>query len=641
MDYVKKANNNYYNNLKGLFELARKNGGIDYIYTLLRMNGFSNEKDHFLVAKRNQYNPYREPLSEQFLKDILVLLANLFFCASNKPFRVDPFFHKYIGQFPNIKEPSLETMINELDFMAASFNKAELLNIVKVVKASNLIAVGNEKPEHRKEANRFIDSLLRCYFLERKNYKKIDTLNKLSRFEVLELMIDESYGLYGFKIHFSNGSHAMYRRTENLSMPMNILLEKIPINFFAGDLNGLKNEWMVGSKKLYEIGISGRYNKIGEWMPIVFPGSVDEIDRMCHEMVKDDDEVRGSLFYIMSTGHRGIEFVTKTPIELPMEGIRLGDKMHLWKCKPLSENSHANSGFVIYDGHYELDEIDPKSIRTAIASINVGLNRLAFAYGSSIEWCLKYRSVARHALPQPTPSKKDLEIFNSLLVDFPKSEDAIILDIAIDWYHRGNLVKSKNPFIAFLCYYIALETVAISVADGDADLGLNFEKENKSDKQKRILEEVKKKHDEGFEKDPIKFIREGYFEYVIGLKEKTRKVSEIVFGKDHKYVKILFESNENQKSLYDLRGNIAHGSITLLNNDDRNLIEGRLHEMNDIVKNFLKKVIFILKPGDKIPSWSNRFKHSIFTADPRDTHVVSDIKMFPNKDWRIKSEWLD
>jgi len=31
MDYVKKANNNYYNNLKGLFELARKNGGIDYI----------------------------------------------------------------------------------------------------------------------------------------------------------------------------------------------------------------------------------------------------------------------------------------------------------------------------------------------------------------------------------------------------------------------------------------------------------------------------------------------------------------------------------------------------------------------------------------------------------------------------------
>lgn len=63
-------------------------------------------------------------------------------------------------------------------------------------------------------------------------------------------------------------------------------------------------------------------------------------------------------------------------------------------------------------------------------------------------------------------------MFQQLLRSFPQSDDSIVLDEAIDWYNRG--VSSRNPFTAFLCYYVAIEGIANAVAEEDTDLGLRY-----------------------------------------------------------------------------------------------------------------------------------------------------------------------
>lgn len=624
-----------YLNLKKLFVLARKSGGINYVYALLRMKGITNETDPFILAKREQYSPLRSSFPEEFSREVGDLIANLFFCAQGKPFSPFPFHHLYKPGFPHAQKPSLKEITQELEKPGFMPIIPELQNVLQDLKQSNVLTA--DAPASQ-EGRKFIDALLRIYFAERKSYLNEQILHQLPQFTVLEILLDQTYGLCGFKMHFSTGAHALYERNERSTTSMNIMTDT-PIGFFIGDTSKLKNEWMVGEKKLYEIGLPGRYNVIGEWRPIeVAGGSPDDLARRCHEIAGDDDEVEGALFYIVCTGHRCIEFVAKTPIELPMKGIKIGDKMHLWKCDPLEGNSHANSDYIIYDGYYQLDDIDPISIRSAIASINVGLNRLAFAYDSSVDWRLKYRAAIKHPPSQPTPTKEDLDIFNSLLVDFPSSEDAIQLDIAIDWYHRGELAKLKNPFVAFLCYYIAIETMANSISNGDADLGLNFQKESREEKRKSITEEIRKKHDEEYERDPLKFIQNNYFEY-FGLKRATRKIAELVFGKDHKYIKALFVNEDDKECLCNLRGKLAHGGITLLSRSDRKLVEERIDEMADISKEFLKRIIFQLKPDQILPRWSQKYKFSIFPSDPRDTKVMGGWQS--SSDWRIKPEWLD
>ena len=89
------------------------------------------------------------------------------------------------------------------------------------------------------------------------------------------------------------------------------------------------------------------------------------------------------------------------------------------------------------------------------------------------------------------PSEDELHIFNSMLQDFPDTEDAIILDVAVDWYNRAK--TSIIIFASFLSYYVAIENVAQSIADGKADFGLNYVKDSKSERKRKREECIEAK----------------------------------------------------------------------------------------------------------------------------------------------------
>jgi len=91
---------------------------------------------------------------------------------------------------------------------------------------------------------------------------------------------------------------------------------------------------------------------------------------------------------------------------------------------------------------------------------------------------VKYR-LQQGSTSLATPTEEDLKFFNALLLDFPKNEDALVLDQALDWYSRGR--SSPHVFTKFLCYYISVESIATAIFEGKADLKFGFKKGKKAD----------------------------------------------------------------------------------------------------------------------------------------------------------------
>lgn len=643
-----------YTILKKLFRAAQSHGGVQYIYTLVRVDGISYNITDPILELRSRVQGLSVEQSDQeifssycslieMMEQPFSLIANLLNCARNRSYDSSPFLRLRTGEFPDFNSPAPLQMKLELVKMATEGGQPEIVQLLDEVYPDELFrsygSAESFSPEQVRavceKSKTFLSSMLEIYYAERLMYRERLKLYKLPRFEVLELLVNDECGLYGFHKHFSNGSSATFARYPDSTECVNVDLQT-PIGFFVGDLGELRHEWRIKEKRLYEIGLPGHYNKLGEWKPIIYPGDSSILEKEARTL-SEDPEVQGVLFYMMCTGHRVIEFVARTTIELPVEGITF-DKLHFWKCPNIEEISQSNLNVRVYDGWLDLEFADPKYIRSAIATIGIALNRMAFAYGAALDWRIKYTTLIG-SRAYATPSKEDLNILDAMLQNFPKTEDAMILEAAIDWYNRGR--TSRNIFNMFLCYYIALESVAITVADGEADLGLGYARENKAERTQNRIKCIREKHETLYLKGPMQFVEEAYFDCIVGLKEKTRRVAEMVFGSGHSYLEVLFNKGSDGYSLNDIRGRLAHGGATLLDREDEILVRNRLGEIEKISRDFLTRIIFLLKPDNSLPSWSNLHVWYASTADPRTTLVTTKESILPTTDWRIRPEWCD
>lgn len=634
--------------LERLFSAAEKSGGLEYIFTLVRVEGITCGKRDALIELRSflgtitgripdekVVNTYKKLIVN---RESFTLLANLTNCATKQPYRFMPFLHLRKGTFPNFQEPTTDQIIQTMLPLLNNAGFGDIASRIQEVYRSDLLSIPEKIAEIKgvlSGLQNFLLELVNVYFKERLKFKRHPRFYKLPRFEVLELLTNDEYGLYGFNVYFSNGSSATFTREIDKTQCINVTPGDT-VGFQVGMWDEMTNRWKVKDKCLYEIGLPGRYNNHGEWKPIVYPKGSEEIDEEIRK-ITDDYLVQGCLFYIMTTCHRVIEFVVRTNINIPHEQFSFGDKFHLFKCPNIEGSAPLAENYIIYDGWYELESIDPEYIRRAIATIGVGVNRMAFAYNGKVEWRLKYHNKPVGAACA-VPSKEDLNILDAMFRKFPVSEDAIFLDAAIEWFNRGR--SSHSTYVSFLCYYLSFELLAIAIAEGDANFGFVKEKRDKKSIETEKIKCVDEKLKALYDKDPIEFVEKAYFDCVKSLRNKTQEVAEWVFGKDHEYVKSLFEKREGY-SLSDLRARIAHGTSGLVNQDIEQVIETRAYELGAIVKSFLTRITFGLKPEDSLPIWSGQHMASMQTSDPRGTHVVSDLKIIPNTDWRIRQGWVD
>jgi len=146
------------------------------------------------------------------------------------------------------------------------------------------------------------------------------------------------------------------------------------------------------------------------------------------------------------------------------------------------------------------------------------------------------------------------------------------------------------------------------------------------------------KHEESFTYDPVGFIEGAYSECILSNRIKTKMVIEKVFGQEHPFVEE-FSRKEQGQTLYSLRNNLAHGSFTLADPEHRDIVEKRIASLARLAYAFILRVATQTPPNKKLHQFT-RFSLSIITADPRSTGVTNNLDMIPNKDWRIRLEWL-
>lgn len=635
-----------------LFDKAEQHGGFEYLYALVRIDGiqcYDGYKDELVVLRDFLDHPDVSDLPSTYrhlasLPEPLELLQNLLNCANGQHYQVRAFIHLKKGKFPSAVWPST---LQKIESLVENARKSGFAGLAEQIEASyprQLLEEGAPTTEQVTAAfgslSELLKELLDCYSDKRLRFKDGPNYVRMpGSLDVLELITDKEFGLSGLRVHFPQNCTAEFYRTPKGVFGTNFEFGP-PVTFLIMSMAPSTNEYRVNGKRLYEIGVPGRYNKLGEWKPLIYPGNADHLVRESKELSEEPD-VQGVLLYLRLTGHRCIEFVLRTNVDLP--GTYTSSKernLHIWKCPVEGREAVANSNVRIYDCWLDLEGYSVEAVERGLSGIAYFVNVLCFPFGAAYSWRNKYRmTVGGSGLL--TPSHDDLNVVDEMLRKFPDTADAAILVSGIDWYNRGSV--STDIFNRFLCYYVALESVALAIADG-SDLGrTRLTKPNKSEKKALANVCIQAKHEELFAADPIRFVTESYFECVQSLTSRTRAAVASVFGEGHRYLKLLFEeSSDGDMPLKDLRSGLAHGGVTLMDKQHENLVRKHLYEMGLIAKEFLLRVLFRLEPLEKVPSWSGMFQQSLVTADPRSTMVSSTEAVFPKgTEWKIRPEWCE
>lgn len=674
------SNNVVLTPVESLFKRAFDNGKAEFIFTLVRVDGmYFGRKDAFkhtedlLVAFKADTPLDEIPPAQAVtvlyncknlcgISEIFDFLFNLLVCLKGEQYTLSPFAHLGSGHFPSYVPPTLPDVLQALHSKAVEVDEPQLTDLTATLLAPQLLTVltantflvedstiiAQRETRTPVDTATLADSIARCvafyrdlvatYTKFRIEFKKLPRFYKWRNFMVCELLVSDDVGLYGFKVHHSNGSPSTYERGPDSSQAINLSFHDGHVQFWAGDLDALKPEWRVGEKRLCEIGLTGRYNEPGTWKPIVYPGETDIFQKEIFQATTDE-RVQGVLFYMYCTGHRGIEFAARTTVELPAEGVVLPPGIHLVKCE-VDEVAVLGRNMCIYDGWLELPDISVDTIKAGLVEINRALNRLGFAFNADVRWCVKYSLVHRGG-GLAKPEDKDLEHLAKLLTVPTDDRPQRVLDAVIDWYRRGR--SSADVFNAYLCYWIALESLAVAFFDGL--LGAHYTCAISDDERRAAADEARDDIQILFEAlystDPVGFIVRAYHEAIPdSIAKKTKSSLRAVFGDGSSVLSNIYTKKDGY-SLADIRHQLAHGRFSGWDFGHEDVVRNRIGEVAMIAKEFIVRVLLGLSPSEAPPTWTGMHTISFSASDPRSILVVSREDMLPSKDWRIRPEWIE
>ena len=653
-DSVKEKNNEFYQ----IFEEA-KGASLQYLYTLIRAEGWTSHK----VDPLTEYSDYLESVipilhganHAELLGivdkifdsyDIFKLIANIIRNSKDENYRMRPLPMENDPSGFGVVTPRDRKHILELIRTAKTFDHPFCKLLAEVFFENILTGKDTITDPELKvivtKISKFLLDFLKEYRHRLARFKGApDNLQKLpNQFMVAELLTD-GQGLSGVKIHHETGGISSFTRLSTGTQNFNYGFSREgEIELNMGLIDAARPLWIFNGKPLYEKGLIGRYNKIGEWKPIIYPGSSSEISSLAHTMAKDDPDERleGAIFYVLATCYHTIEFIIKSNIDFTHDYLKsesnFGD-IHYHKIDIDTKDSNFSSSLIIYDCTLELKSFTTESVKDALKLIDVFVQRLAFRMDGKAEWILKYRNKQRP--PEITEvSEDDFKHLRDYLMMKSDPDDTVKIDTAISWYMDGN--HATDFFTKFLNYYIAFEGLALSLVEGKLSVSKQFGFNDEKSMQENKVECIKEKYAELYEKDPIEFIKKSYFECVQSLGKNTKAALEAVFGKEHEYNKSFYDRSDGL-SIYDLRHKLAHGEYNHIDQKHLEVVIKKLPYIRDISYNFIMRVSSGLKSLETYPELGS-YSVAMIMADPRTTMVMSHYKMIENKDWKIRLQWL-
>lgn len=296
-EFRQQVQKEYQDYIRTLFQSAWEKMPFDFICTVLRVSGIHYGHWDPLEESYQAFDDYnrilQRAMDEQNKKrairiGLLIycntveitavheLLANLLRCQGGKPFIVVPFRKFYRRRRKDSLHwvpPSARAKYAEIKKIATNVGDTSLPGIIDsffddrirnaFVHADYCLTEDDFRwtepgPGSSVQLNYVSEIITRAFAFHeeffaahrswRRGLANLPRFHKMPQYEVLELLTNDK-GVYGFKVHFSNGKSARYERHPDRVDALNILFGKDgTLNFMVGNLDELEPVWKVNGK---------------------------------------------------------------------------------------------------------------------------------------------------------------------------------------------------------------------------------------------------------------------------------------------------------------------------------------------------------------------------------------------------------
>lgn len=301
VDGKQKSYQEYYEYLKLLFKKAIEKNPVESLYNTLQVSGMhyghwdpTEEMHDFfkdfngILAEESKKDPSSKRVYRiGFLMYCHALemalpwnfLANTLNILNDKPYNVSPFFdliRRKKGSMYSIP-PSSKQKMQRVKELAKEAREDKLVEIIDEFFNDNVrnsfyhsdycltdndfrysdSGIASSMPLDKIETLftrcfAFYEAFFQAHGWTKALYKEVKRYHKWPNYEVFEVLKNDKEA-YGFKVHFSNGQVAKFTREPEKVEAINLHFNHDgSINFFAGNLDELKNEWIVDGKSFAE-----------------------------------------------------------------------------------------------------------------------------------------------------------------------------------------------------------------------------------------------------------------------------------------------------------------------------------------------------------------------------------------------------
>jgi len=251
----------------------------------------------------------------------------------------------------------------------------------------------------------------------------------------------------------------------------------------------------------------------------------------------------------------------------------------------------------IYDGWMPIADWSIENVRNSIKNLDKILSLFAIQERIWFTWEPKYFPSQQH----PSSQKIELEHLNEItelnrMLDALNEEDSKVFYRSIAWLSQSLILP--QPAARFLFCIVSIESLA-NYIEREAKEDSIFYKIRTS--HRRTKEEREKCIDAYIKnickKGRIHTIINAYNDCVLSLTNMLKRHLSKVMSDDPESLKLLFEKGE-EDSLYSIRHKIAHGSLDILSDTERQRIADRIYEIERITRKYLNKIstIILKKP---------------------------------------------
>lgn len=254
----------------------------------------------------------------------------------------------------------------------------------------------------------------------------------------------------------------------------------------------------------------------------------------------------------------------------------------------------------IYDGWLPISDFRIEALRKAVRKVDQALSIFSLQGRVSFSWEPKYNPMdistplSYHFEHQHIQGIEQLSHFTESLTN---ASDSRSLFRSVAWLSQS--LRLTEPAARFLFSILAIESLATYIeekaADGSVFAELRSVQITKSKRKEQREECIKITLDNLLSESPTEAVNSAYFNCIAGIKKRLKTHLERVFIDDPEPVDLLFNTKVEGKTLYDLRHEIAHGTVDALSEAQREMIYSRVWDVERLARRYILNVLELIQ----------------------------------------------